>query len=67
VVLQRCAGQTLLRARGTSVSPTFIQRRGLLSITQRGLIFIRCGALPGMMDSSENRRDIFIRGGEAPS
>jgi hypothetical protein len=25
-----------------------------------------CGAPPGMKDSSENSRDIFIRGGEVP-
>jgi hypothetical protein len=30
-------------------------------------VFMCCGAPPGMKDSSENSRDIFIRGGEAPS
>src|SRR5262252_9346998 len=40
VVLQRCARQTLLRARSTSVSPTTMQRRGLASIPQGCPIFM---------------------------
>ena len=64
VVLQRCARQTLLRVRSTSVSPTTVQRRGLASIPQGRPIFMGCGAEACMGDSPENSRVIFIRGGE---
>jgi len=53
-VLERCPRQTLLRAWGTSVAPTTVQRRGRASIAQGRRLCMGRGACKGMRDSAEN-------------
>jgi len=50
-VLERCPRQTLLRAWGTSVAPTTVQRRGRASIAQGRRLCMGRGACKGMRDS----------------